>query len=321
MIKVIVQAFLVLLLLLGSGFILSMQAQTEFKIPNTKGNYTSNQLAHEGLTRHFLLYKPSSYSPTHPMPLVLVFHGYRANGRVMAQLTSFNQLAERVGFLVAYPEAIKDRWNTNGSPHEVSEIDVSFVRALIQQLEKTNAIDSKRIYATGMSDGGFFTQRLACEMSDQIAAFAPVISTMGQALKDSCHPARAVPILMVNGTKDPLLTWGGQIHWVRHAFRDSRITSVPEMVNFWRQEDHCSVVPHTEFLPNLAPKDGTTVQRVRYTGCLPTSTVEQFIIQGGGHTWAGSTDNKLSRLGLGKMSRDINLTEQIWQFFSYYHLE
>jgi polyhydroxybutyrate depolymerase len=287
---------------------------------HSNGQLSKQQFPHQGLLRQLYLYQPRGYATTHPVPLVLIFHGYRSSGLDMIKLTAFNQLADQKGFLAVYPEAITDRWHTNSSPQDKTQVDVSFVHALIEQLKQTYSIDPKRIYAVGMSNGGFFTQRLACELPDQITAFASVAATIGVQEKESCHPTQIAPILMINGSQDPVVTWQGQIHRVRHAFRDSTITSVPQAIDFWRQQHHCDPTPQSQLLPNLYTTDHTRVKRVRYANCVPQGSVEQLIILGGGHTWPGSNQNTLlSHLLLGRNNQDISATQEIWRFFENTH--
>jgi polyhydroxybutyrate depolymerase len=269
--------------------------------------------------RQYYLYTPGTYQSGRKLPLVLVFHGFKGSALQMMKMTGFNEVAEKEGFLVAYANVAKDRWSAASAPTDMSDEDITFVQAMIRNIKANRDVDPARIYATGFSNGGFFTERLACEMSDQIAAFAPVAATMGGPLQKSCQPTRPVPIILINGTDDPIITWKGKIKRVRYAFRDSVITSVPQAVEFWRKQDQCDVAPRVNLFVRSAHSTGTGTQINAYQHCTAPAAVQQVVVYNGGHTWPGSSDKiGLGRLVLGRPSYDINASEVIWSFFKDY---
>jgi len=288
---------------------------------------------HQGIERSYYLYSPSSYTPDRPMPLLLAFHGGIGQGNDMAVKTGFNDLADKEGFIVIYPNGIDlgaagGQWNDGRNTPEVHpEIDdVSFVRAVIEDLVKFRNIDRKRIYVTGGSNGGFFVQRLACEMYDQIAAVASVSATMAKSLLSRCQPSRAIPILMINGTEDKLVPWaGGQMKFGARG----EILSVPDTVAFWRQNNGCSATPKQERLPDTEP-DGTQVVSYHYSGCHKNATVLLYKIEGGGHGWPGGRAMRQFNQGnfsnrsyenlVGKNTQELNASEIVWQFLRQYTL-
>ncbi|HEY9687363.1 MAG TPA: PHB depolymerase family esterase [Coleofasciculaceae cyanobacterium] len=272
-------------------------------------------LVFQGKARSYYLYAPASYQADRPTPLLLVLHGYLGNDLLMMNMTGFNELAEKEGFLVVYPNALHARWKSYSAPSERTDEDVAFIRTLIQKVEGERNIDARRIYATGFSSGGFFSQRLACELSDKIAAIAPVAATIGVPLKESCRPGRPVPVLMINGVKDPIITWKGKIRKVRYAFWDSVITSVPEAVDFWRKHNRCAEIPQSELIVHAT--QGIRGAEIKtFPGCSDSAEVKQIILERGGHTWPGS-DHKVWPGGVlvGPTTHDINATEVIWEFF------
>lgn len=274
----------------------------------------AKHLHHEGKTRRYYLYTPTKYQQDQPMPLVLVFHGYLGSGKEMMHTTRFNALAEQEGFMVAYPDALH-RWQARSGPSDEMEEDVDFVQALLKQIGQERNVDAKRIYATGFSNGGFFTHRLACEMSDQIAAFATVGSTIGVPLTKSCEPGRAIPIMMINGVDDPVVLWRGEFKKVRYAFRDSEITSVNGMADFWRAKNQCAEHPGSTLVVH-ASKGSKGAQIQKFAECSPNGDVEQIIIQQGGHTWPGGKPRRwIARFIVGKTSKDVPASETMWDFF------
>jgi polyhydroxybutyrate depolymerase len=312
--------------------ILSQRTRKRGRV-NLNQDMLLRRLSHQGLERSYYLYTSSSYTQDRPMPLLLAFHGGVGQGNNMAAKTGFNNLADRENFLVVYPNGIDlegpgGQWNDGRNTPEVHpEIDdVSFVRAVIEDVAKLRNIDRKRIYVTGGSNGGIFAQRLACEMSDQIAAVASVSATMAKSLRPKCQPQRAIPILMINGTDDKLVPWrGGEMK----VGARGEILSVPDTVAFWRQNNGCSATPKQKEVADTEP-DGTKVVSYEYSGCQENATVILYQIEGGGHGWPGgqprrpiNQDNFRNRSYenlVGKTSQEINASEVVWEFLQQYTL-
>jgi polyhydroxybutyrate depolymerase len=245
----------------------------------------------------------------------MAFHGGYGSGKRIARNTGFNEIADQEGFIVVYPDGINRHWNDGRGTANPEIDDVGFVKVLIERLVKFRNVDPSRIYATGLSNGGQFTQRLACEMSDQIAAFAAVSATFPAALKPNCKPKNPVSILMINSPNDPLVPWeGGEGRGL-----GGQILSVPETVELWRKHNGCSPVAQTESLPNIAPSDGTRVRVSRYTGNCNRSEVLIYAIEGGGHGWPDGYENAPTSMA-GKTSRQLKASQAIWNFFKRHSL-
>ncbi len=258
-------------------------------------------------TRSYLLHVPENL-PHQPAPLVLVFHGGGGHASNMPRFTKFDNLADANGFIVAYPESFNKSWSdTRGlSPAD----DVGFIRVLIAHLSKTLNLDPRRIYATGISNGGFFSQRLACELTGQFAAVASVAATMPDTLVPVCKPSRPISVMFMHGTKDPLVHIdGGAI------LRDrGRNVSLAEASSFWRKWDQTSSKPDTQDIPDQS-HDGTTVRRDTYGGGKQGTEVVVYTIAGGGHTWPGGAQY-LPAMFVGKASKNLDATAAIWKFFA-----
>jgi polyhydroxybutyrate depolymerase len=252
------------------------------------------------------------------LPLVLVFHGGQGSGARIAQSTEFHEVGQRQGFAVAYPEAHgEDKvWNDGRKTSETGINDVGFIDDLIAALSSRYQIDRNKIYATGLSSGGMFTIRLACERSDKIKAFAPVSANLPVDLVPRCRPGRAVPIEFFHGTDDKLMPWnGGEIPAARTAKHGGgKVISTPETVKFWVQNDGCTGQPQESPLPDTDPNDGTRVSMVKYPACRDSAEVVQYKVQGGGHTWPGSPVKPASKVS-GLTSKDIRATDTVWAFF------
>jgi len=274
-------------------------------------------IEHDGLIRIYGVYVPLSYTGQEPVPLVLALHGGNLNARHMERLSGFDMLAAREGFIVVYPNGLNNRWNDGrealcGQP-EVSDVDdVGFIAALIDQLAADFNIDPARVYATGVSNGGMMSHRLACELTDRFAAIAPVSTAIPEKLEPNCTPSAPISVLMINGTEDWCIPWDGgyvigQEDW-------GAVISVDETVNFWVTHNQCNADPDIYWQPDRAPNDGTRVWRETYAGGQDGAEVIFYGVEGGGHNWPGSLLRQLPRL-LGRVSYDINASEIIWDFF------
>lgn len=275
----------------------------------------SGQLLYQGQMRTYHLHLPKDYNRNQSLPLVLAFHGGFGRGDRLARNTSFNELADREGFIVVYPDALDKHWNDGRGTTNPDIDDVGFVKALIERLIRFRNIDSSRIYAMGISNGGFFTQRLACEMSDRIAAFAAVSATLPEQLKSSCQPKNPVSMLMIHSPEDQLVPWNGG----ETGGRGGRVLSVPDTIAFWRQENDSSPKAETEALPVIDPDDSTRVSMSRYSGGRRGSEVILYTIKGGGHGWPNSKNPQSSSRDE-RASRQLKASQIIWNFFQQHSL-
>jgi polyhydroxybutyrate depolymerase len=265
----------------------------------------------DGLARNYLLHVPDDLPSGKPAPLVLVFHGGGGHDWNMPGFTHFDDLADQEGFLVAYPDAVDRNWND--SRGVATADDVGFTRAVIVDVSRAHSIDAHRIYATGISNGGFFSNRLACDLSDRIAAIASVAATMPKPLVAECRPSRPISVLYIQGTEDPLVPInGGTIGFVRGRSRGENI-SLADSAKFWRDNDRISSAPEVKALPDRFD-DGTHVRREIWTGGKDDTEVDVYTIEGGGHTWPGGPQY-LPKVVVGKASQNLNATRTIWEFF------
>jgi polyhydroxybutyrate depolymerase len=267
-----------------------------------KGSVTVS-LQSGGLLRTSIVHVPDKYDPDKGAMLVLNFHGFSSAGWQQALLTRMSQASDERGFIVAYPEGIAASWNAGdccGTAWSDSVNDVGFVRDLLDRLEDDYCIDPKRVFATGMSNGGFFSHRLACDVSDRIAAVAPVAGVLGI---DGCSPKRPVPILDFHGTSDPLVPYGGGTPLVPQLGVGLVFTSVADSMEYWRKANGCSAFDDTIYQNG----DATCTQ---YKDCAQGAATVLCTIDGGGHTWPGGVP-----IPAGKTSQDISATTTMLDFF------
>lgn len=266
----------------------------------------------DGRTRSYLVHIPPKYDRKRPTAVVLAFHGAITNAPVMAMSSGLNGKANEAGFVVVYPNGTGKNnllvWNSGGfHGPRVKELpdDVAFVKAILDDLPKVVKVDPKRIYATGMSNGGMMCYRLAAELSERIAAIASVGGTMAV---EKCDPRRPMPVIHFHGTEDTLVPFKGP-----DARTPKFLTflSVEETIRVWAKIDGCPPNPRVVEMPNTAD-DGTTVTKKTYGPGRGGAEVVLFTIQGGGHTWPGRS---WLVPWLGKTTRDISANDLMWEFF------
>lgn len=270
----------------------------------------NGSLVHDGINRSYILYVPTSYDPAKPAPLVLNFHGLGSNANEQLVYGDFRSIADTAGFLLAVPNGTsfggQQFWNVSfafGSDTTID--DVSFTRALIDTIAARYAIDQDRVYATGMSNGGYLSFLLACQLSDRIAAVASVTGQMTPINFDACNPSHPTPILQIHGTQDATVPYEGSF-WTK---------SIDEILSYWATYNQCDPTPTVQAVPDISPQDSSTVEHVIYANGRRGTTVEHYKIIGGAHTWPGSV------IAFEGTNYDIDASEKIWQFFARHDLQ
>ncbi|MGB7750625.1 MAG: PHB depolymerase family esterase [Candidatus Acidiferrales bacterium] len=254
----------------------------------------------DGRTRNYFVHTPPGYTGKTPLPLVLVLHGATESANNVERLSGMSAKADQQNFLAVYPTGtgrLKNvpTWNSGaccGYAMEHKIDDVAFVRALLERVEKDYSVDPKRIYATGISNGGMMSYRLACEVSDKFAAISPV-----EGAQDiPCHPTSPVSVIVFHGTADHLVPFnGGSTPYQMGSVRSD--ASVADTVAFWVDYDACAQTPkHAET---------AEVHTDIYSGCRANTAVALYAIQGGHHMWPGTA---LSNNG-------VPATDLMWTFF------
>lgn len=298
-----------LLLLLASAVCL-----VYFRQPALAGE--PKKFLHQGRERHYRLYKPNNLQ-TRPA-LVLALHGGGGTARYMERHSGFTKLADRDGFLVVFPEGVEKQWNDGRegeftTAHKDKVDDVGFLTALVAQLSEQYQVDSEKVFATGISNGGFMSSRLAAEASQTFRAIAPVVAGIPASWAGRMQLQRPVSVMILQGTDDPLVPYHGGYVQVGKKKR-GRMLSTLEAVEKWRSLNGCPRQPQVETLPDLDPNDGCTITRFRYHGGREGSRVELWRVDGGGHTWPGGSQYLPQRV-VGKVCRDIDASQEIWRFF------
>jgi polyhydroxybutyrate depolymerase len=268
-------------------------------------NADNGSFVSSGVKREYLLYVPKSYESTRPTPLVISLHGAGIWGAVQRDLSQFNRVADREGFIVVYPSGIGGHgvrvWHEEEGPG--LSRDVKFISELIDTLEAHYNIDSTRIYANGLSNGGGMSFALSCTLSHRIAAVGLVASAQLLPFK-WCTDRHPVPMIDFHGTADPETPYRGGTSWVAPGHKG--FASQLIWAASWAQRNKCAPRPTDS---RIAPD---VVRRV-YTRCANGADVELYTIEGGGHTWPGGGHHP--EWFVGRMSYSIDASQLMWEFF------
>lgn len=276
-------------------------------------NRTNGSMIISGRRRRYLLYVPPSCDPAVPAPLVICFHGFVQWPAHQQRLSGWNRLADRYGFLVVYPRGsgFPLRWNAGpiSEDQDRAERDIQFVDALIDQLCENYNLDTVRIYANGMSNGGGMTHLLACRMPDRIAACGGVAGAYLYP-GEPYPPARPVPWIAFHGIQDPVVPYGGG-YSRRSRHHAIQFPAVESWAAGWAENNGCRQEPEID---RISP----AVERITYQGCGQAAEVILYRVDGAGHTWPGG--GWLPRWLTGETNREIDASALMWDFFRAHRL-
>ncbi len=244
--------------------------------------------------RSFRVHVPASYDPATPTPVVLNFHGLSSNGIQQEFFSGMVAKSDAAGFIVVHPEGIGNSWNAGvgccGDALSMNIDDVGFTGAMLDELQAELCVDTRRVYSTGMSNGGYMSHRLGCELADRIAAIGPVAGVNGVA---SCAPGRPVPVMHFHGTADSVVSYG----------------YVAAAMSGWVGRNGCDTKSEVTF----ANGDSTCET---WSGCDGGVEVVLCTVDQGGHTWPGGAVAP----SLGKTTTDLVANDAMWDFFQRYAL-
>ncbi len=272
--------------------------------PASPGTSVDATISSGNMQRKYRLHVPVGYDPQRPTPLVLDIHGHGGTSAWQERNTNYSVQADQQHFLVVYPQGVvgpdgKTGWATGGRTTPNVD-DVLFFSDLLTALQQQLCVDSHRIYATGMSNGGGMTNMLACRMSGRIAAFVPVAAAIYR-MVGGCHPTRPVPYLEFHGTSDPLVYYNGG--------PAPGFLPVMQTMQEWAERDGCTSGPTAFF-------QKADITGFKWTGCQGGVIVEHYRVQGGGHAWPDATMPSPN----GVVTHTISATTLGWQFFQQYRL-
>jgi polyhydroxybutyrate depolymerase len=281
---------------------------------NKPGDYTAN-LMHDGLTRMYRVHVPSTYNSATSTPLLVALHGgggnmgYQANDKYYGLISK----SDKEGFIVVFPNGFSKlksgkfaTWNAGaccGGARDAKVDDVGFIKEVINKLAGQLNIDRRKIFATGMSNGGLMSYRLACEMPDTFKAIAAVAGTDNTT---TCHPNMPISILHIHAKNDDHVLFGGGAG--PQAFKDaSKVTnfaSVPATIAKWVEINRCGPNPK-----RILEKPEAYCEL--YSHCEDNVEVQLCVTATGGHSWPGGIKPR----GGESASTAISADDVMWDFF------
>lgn len=263
---------------------------------------------HDDIYRSYILYVPANYTGDTPVPLVFNFHGYGSNANDQMLYGDFRSIADTAGFLVVHPLGTfwnnLRHWNVGGWTLGSTVDDVGFTAAMIDTIASQYNINLERVYSTGMSNGGYMSFLLACQLGDRIAAIASVTGSMTPETFNECLPDHPTPIMQIHGTEDWIVPYNG-LEWSE---------PIEEVMQYWVDFNNCNPTPTLENVPDISPTDGSTVEHFVYYDCSNNVNAEHFKVTGAGHTWPGTFFTGPDT------NQDIDASDEIWRFFSRYDI-
>jgi len=279
------------------------------------GDY-SFKIKHDKQTRQYMVHVPKSYRAEQATPMVLSLHGGGGNMFYQATEDYYHLIStsERAGFIAVFPNGYSRlpsgklaTWNAGiccGNARDKNIDDVGFIKQVISDMKNRANIDTKRIYANGMSNGGMMSYRLACELADSVTAIASVAGTDGTL---QCHPSRPISILHIHAQDDDhvLFNGGSGVKSKTHA----DFISVPNTITKWVMLNACNPTPQRVLSVEGAYCD-------LYSGCQNNTQVKLCVTETGGHSWPGGTKVRGGPAG----STAINANDLIWSFYQQHTL-
>lgn len=284
------QITLLLLVLFFVSCSTSETVESPNDIPTIETGKIPKDINVNGVLRDYIIHIPESYSGNEAYPLLFVFHGFGGNMESSYNNSKFYELAESENFIVVHPNGISSRWDAVSLTNNT---DIDFVEELITAIKNEYSIDSTRIYSAGMSNGGYFSFLLACELSDKIAAIGSVTGLMFQNVVNNCAPTRAISVIQIHGTEDNIVNYD----------------NVEDVINFWVDKNNTDATPTIVDIPNIDTSDGSTVERFTYQNGDNNIEIQHLKITNGFHDWPGYEGNM-----------DINASEEVWNFLKRYDI-
>jgi len=310
-------------------------------VPPLNAQDTQETIDVDSVSRNFTVHLPTGYSRQQHYPAVILLHPQNQDADDVARLTHFNLLADKVGAIVIYPVALRGKWNIGVKSEEQSAFmprrgygrrggwggggypgggypgggypgrgqsgGENPNASRDRQVPLKYSVDTHRIYAAGLGEGGFMAERIGCDMADRIAAIAPVGAAYPKTM--ICLPSRPISALFISGTEDPLVPYDGGTYKPGHF----HVLSAEDTAKTWAKFDHCSEKPKQAKIP--AENGGKETKTYTYSGCGEGADVVLYGVKNGGNTWPGG-EQYTSENEVGKTSNSIAANEVIWNFFS-----
>lgn len=261
---------------------------------------------HDDLERYYLIYTPSSMDNDNA-PMLFALHGYGSSAIIHKSYTQYEELAEQNKFIIVYPQGYKlesllvnstSHWNVGAwtAPSNINDID--FIETIINLISDKYRINSSRIYSSGMSNGGFMSYHLACNLSSKIAAIASVTGSMSKETLANCSPNHPTAILQIHGLEDLVVPYVG--------FDELGMEPIDDVLSYWADINNCNPERIEAVIDFI--NTNNSVDLINYESCTNNVDVKLIRIPSMGHTWPDLNNF------------NISATQEIWNFLSQYDL-
>ena len=277
----------------------SGQSCSTYQSNNGSGSTLNCTIVHDNITRQFFVYVGSGYQSN--SPVLFVLHGYTSRGLWIMNYSGFQSIADDTGFIAIYPQGTllpatgQTHWNVGGWTTSSTTDDVGFINSVINFLNNEYSIDPKRIYSTGMSNGGYMSFKLACDLSSRIAAVVSVTGSMTNQTFDGCNPSHSTSVAQIHGLQDTVVSYAG------NGFSKP----IEEVMDYWVSNNNCESEPDTS---EISGSNGGGTHDV-YSGCDNETNVELYLMTNMGHTWPNLNNH------------DLQASTTIWNFLSKYDID
>ena len=256
-------------------------------------------LKHDGLDRYYFIYKPDNLNTNISVPVLFALHGYGSSALSHLTYTNYFPLANRDNFIVLFPQGtttptLSSHWNVGGWTSKSTVKDIEFIETIIDLVKDKIQIDETRIYSSGMSNGGYMSYSLACNLSGKIAAIASVTGSMTPDNFDDCTPSAPRSILQIHGLQDFVVPYVGS----------SGSKSIQDVIDFWVNHNSCSLQPNRL----IKYSDLALVNFDTYENCLNNTNVKLILHPEMGHSWPFMN------------TYNISASDEVWNFVSKYDL-
>ncbi len=257
-----------------------------------------------GVNRKYIIYTPKNYSVDKSYPVVFNFHGGGMTPAEQMLYTGMNRTADRHGFIVVYPKGVNEDWNVGyGMSYKDGTDDIGFVDSLLSHIEKEHNIIKNKVFATGLSRGGFFCHRIASELPHRFSAIASIGANLPDSVAYHHKPENPISVLMVNGKADQIVKYDG---------KKGGYFSALDTYSFWKT----NLFTIEKIKPLYTDRKTENGKSITILETKNTDRILTLItIEDGGHTWPGADDFNIG-LPIGPTSKELDINEYMWNFFN-----
>ena len=277
----------------------SSQPCSNYQSSNGNGLTLYCTIEYDNIVRQFFVYEGAGYQSN--ATVLFVLHGYTSRALWIMNYSGFQTIADDAGIIVIYPQGTllpatgQTHWNVGGWTTSSTTDDVGFINSVINFMNDEYSINPKRIYSTGMSNGGYMSYKLACDLSSRIAAVASVTGSMTNQTLDGCNPSHSTSVAQIHGLQDSVVNYAG------NGFSKP----IEEVMSYWVDNNNCSPEPDTF---EIFGSNGGGIHDV-YSGCDDQTNVELFLMNNMGHSWPNIDDH------------DLQGSTAVWNFLSKYDID